>query len=196
MHYQITLMPVPPKHPVTPEEKNARRIYDQMRKWIRRGMSEQDAFARASRVAGICAECGAVAQTPLAYTCRAHILEAANKRNTAFRAAGRHRYERQCKKTGCENMFKGAAGRDFCDEHYTLVKRVKVKVKKSKRVFMPAEKPTAALVESREKKIKQEAAVRVEKVVVPEGITVTRLTPFGWMAKGLRELIADELSAQ
>lgn len=127
MHHPITLMPCPPKHPVTPEERNARRIWDQTRKWIRRGMSEQDAYARASRVAGVCTECGAPCDSSKAYTCRAHILAAANKRNTAFRAAGRHRYERECKKPGCENKFIGAAGRDFCDDHYTRVKRVKVK---------------------------------------------------------------------
>lgn len=97
MHHPITLMPCPPKHPVTPEERNARRIWDQTRKWIRRGMSEQDAYARASRVAGVCTECGAPCDSSKAYTCRAHILAAANKRNTAFRAAGRHRYERECK---------------------------------------------------------------------------------------------------
>lgn len=195
--HQITLMPCPPKHPTNDAEREAKRIWDQTRKWLRRGMSEQDAFARASRVAGICEFCGATCDSPKAYTCRVHILAAAIKRNTAYRVAGRHKSERHCDVEGCSKTFKGAHGRKFCDDHYTRVKRVKVP--KPKPVKVKAEKPTPALIASHAKKAtreKQEIAVRTEVIIIPEGITVTKVQAFGWMAKGLRELIADELAAQ
>lgn len=113
--------------------------------------------------------------------------------------------EKVCK-CGCGQVFKSKVR-----NYYSNACRLTSYSQKQKRNYTPrppqpkrhkrgpSETPMKSLADTRVKRAKREieevVAKKLETIITPEGLTITKIAAFGWCARGLRNLFGDESGA-